>query len=222
MTDYKLKDIDSEEIEYLLAEVEQSFGIKFIGNELAHIKTFGELCDHIANKIELENSNDCTSQQAFYKIRDAISTTLQLENKIITPNFPLAEILPRHRRRTTIKKLENQLGFKLKILRAPHWIMATLSIMFIASIIGIYFSWSIGILGIIFSICGFRVSARIGNELDLKTVGEVAEKMTRENYLKSRRNQNTFNKKEIEKVLTDWFSVYFDIEKKHLTREAEL
>jgi hypothetical protein len=222
MTDYKLKDIDSEEIEYWLVEVEKSFGIKFVGNELVYIKTFGELCDHIANKVKLENSNDCTSQQAFYKIREAISITLQLENKIITPNFPLSEILPRHRRRSTTKKLENHLGFKLKILRAPHWMTATLSIMSIASIIGIYFIPSIGILGIVFSIGGLWLSARIGNELDLKTVGEVAEKMTRENYLKSRRNQNTFNKKEIEKVLTNWFSVYFDIKKRQLTREAEL
>ena len=100
--------------------------------------------------------------------------------------------------------------------------MATLSIIFIASIIGIYFNWRIGILGIIFSYNGFWISTRIGNELDLKTVGEVAEKMTRENYLKSRRNQNTFNKNEIEKALRNWFSVYFDIEKKQLTREAEL
>lgn len=222
MTDYQLKNIDSEEIEYLLVEVEQSFGIKFIENELAHIKTFGELCDHITNKIELENSDDCTSQQAFYKIREAISTTLQIENKIITPNFPLVKILPRHKRRSTIKKLENHLGFKLKILRPPHLIMGILSIIFLASLIGGYFNWRIGLLGIIFSYNGFWISVRIGNELDLKTVGEVAEKMTRENYLKSRRNQNTFNKNEIEKVLTNWFSVYFDIEKRHLTREAEL
>lgn len=222
MTEYQLKDIDSEDIEDLLLEVEKSFGIKFVGNELIHITTFGELCDHITNKINLENSNDCTSQQAFYKIREAISTTLQLENKKITPNFPLAEILPRQRRRSTIKKLENHLGFKLKILSAPHWITTTLSIVFIASIIEIYFNWHIGILGIIFSYNGFWIATRIGNELDLKTVGEVAEKMTRENYLKSRRNQNTFNKKEIEKVLTNWFRINFDLEKKQLTREAEL
>ncbi|WP_430401202.1 acyl carrier protein [Flavobacterium sp.] len=221
MTDYELKNIDSEDIEDLLVEVEKSFGISFVGNELAHIATFGELCDHIADKIKLDNSNDCTSQQAFYKLREAILTTLQIDNKIITPDFPLTKILPRQNRRSTTKKLENHLGFKLNILRAPNWVTKSLLIVLIISIIGIFFNWRIGILGSVFSICGLQLSKRIGNELDLMTIGDVAEKMTRENYLKSRRNQNTFNKREIEKILTDWFSVYFDLDKSKLTREAE-
>ena len=45
--------------------------------------------------------------------------------------------------------------------------------------------------------------------------------MTRENYLKSRRKENTVNRKEIEKILTEWFSDEFDLEKSELTREAE-
>lgn len=60
-----------------------------------------------------------------------------------------------------------------------------------------------------------------GNELDLQTVGQVAEKMTRENYLKSRRNPKTFNKNEIEKLLTEWFSNDLDLDKSKLTREAK-
>lgn len=222
MTEYKLKDIDPLDIESLLLQVEKSFGFEFVENELAHVKTFGEFCDHVANKIELENHTDCTNQQAFYKLRKTISTTLNIESKIITPSFPLSKILPRQNRRSKVNKIENHLGFKLNILRAPNWLIAILSIMFIASIIGGYWNWQIGILGIVSSIGGLWLSTRIGNELDLKTVGEVAEKMTRENYLKSRRNQNTFNKTEIEKVLTNWFSVYFDIEKSQLKREAEI
>ena len=45
--------------------------------------------------------------------------------------------------------------------------------------------------------------------------------MTRENYLKSRRNSKTFNKNEIEKVLTDWFSNDLDLDKSKLTRDAK-
>lgn len=51
MTDYELKNIDSEEIEDLLVKVETSFDIKFGDTELIHITTFGQLCDHIADKI---------------------------------------------------------------------------------------------------------------------------------------------------------------------------
>ena len=69
MINYELKDIDPEDIEDLLVKIEQSFDIKFEGNELVHAKTFGQLCDHITNKIQLLNSADCTTQQAFYKLQ---------------------------------------------------------------------------------------------------------------------------------------------------------
>jgi acyl carrier protein len=220
MTTYRLKDIDSFDIEDLLVEIEKSFGIKFSENELNQ-KTFGELCDYIANKIELENVDDCTSQQAFYKLREAISTTLVLDNKTISPSLPLSKVLPRNNRRRNVKELESYLGFKLKILRAPIWVSSTFIIVILVSIVSMFFSWRFGILGMVFSICGLRLSSKFGKELDLKTVGEVAEKITRENYLKSRRNQNTFNRNEIEKVLTNWFAQDLGLEKSELTRDAQ-
>lgn len=221
MTDYELKDIDSEDIGELLVKVETSFDIKFVGDELVHIMTFGQLCDHIANKIQLVNSDDCTSQQAFYKLRDTISSTLQIDNKTISTEFLLTDLLPRQSRRSRIKKLERHLGIKLNILRPPHWTTGTLLIILLASIIGLFFNWQFGLAGLAFSIAALRFVNEIGNELDLKTVGQVAEIMTRENYLKSRRNPNTFNKKEIEKVLTDWFSKELDLDKSKLTRDAK-
>ena len=220
-TDYELKNIDSEDIEDILVKVETSFDIKFVGDELVHIITFGQLCDHIANKILLDNSDDCTSQQAFYKLRDAISSTLQIENKTISTDFLLADLLPRQSRRSRTRKFEKHLGFKLNILRPPHWVTGTLVISLLASLVGLFFNWQIGLLGLVFSIAGLWFANKIGNELDLQTVGHVAEKMTRESYLKSRRNPKTFNKNEIEKVLTDWFSNDLGIDKSKLTREAK-
>ena len=220
-TDYELKNIDSEDIEDLLVKVETSFDIKFVGDELVHITTFGQLCDHIANKIQLDNSDDCTSQQAFYKLRNAISSTLQIENKTISTDFLLADLLPRQSRRSRTRKFEKHLGFKLNILRPPHWVTGTLVISLFASLVGLFFNWQIGLLGLVFSIAGLWFANKIGNELDLQTVGHVAEKMTRESYLKSRRNPKTFNKNEIENVLTDWFSNDLGIDKSKLTREAK-
>jgi len=221
MKDYELKNIDIEDIEDLLVKVETSFEIKSVSNELVHIKTFGQLCDYIVNKIQLNNSEECSSQQAFYKLRDAISSTLQIENKTISTDFPLAEILPRKSRRSRIKKIEKHLGFKINILRPSHWVIGILAIIFLISIIGLFFNWHIGLLGLAFSIAGIWFVNITGNELDMLTVGEVAEKMTRENYLKSRRNPKTFNRNEIEKILTNWFSKEFDIDRNKLTREAK-
>ena len=220
MTTYTLKNIDPFEIEELVVEIEKSFGIKFAENELNQ-KTFGELCDYITNKIELENVDDCTSQQAFYKLREAISASLLFDKKTVLPSLQLNKVLPRQNRRKNVKSIENHLGFELKILKAPIWLTSTLFIIVFASIIEMFFSWRIGISAMFLSIYGLQLAERFGKEFELKTVGEVAEKMKRENYIKSRRNQNTFNKKEIEKVLTDWFSEYLAIEKTELTRDAE-
>ncbi len=221
MIDFELKNIDPDDISDLLIKVENSFNITFSDTELTHISMFGELCDHIANKIQLDHADDCTSQQAFYKLRDAISLILQIDKKRISTNHSLADFLPRKNRRLRTQKLEEQLGFKLNILRPPHWVTGTLSIISLASFVGLFLNWQIGLFGLVFSIAGFWLTSKIGNELDLQTVGQVAEKMTRENYLKSRRNSNTFNKKEIEKVLTEWFSYDLCLDKSELNRESK-
>lgn len=221
MINFELKNTDPEDIDLLLEKVEKSFDIKFGQSELMHISTFGELCDHIENKIQLDNSDDCTSQQAFYKLRDAISLTCQIDKTTISTNLPLADILPRQSRRSRTRKLEKQLGFDLQILRPPHWVVWTLAIILLASLVVLFINWQIGLIGLVLSMVGFRLADKIGNELDLQTVGQVAEKMARENYLKSRRNPKTFNKNEIEKVLIDWFSKDFDLDKSKLTRDAK-
>lgn len=221
MKKYELKDIDPEDIEDLILKIESSFNIKFGDTELIHVSTFGELCDILANKIQLENSNDCTSQQAFYKLRDAISSTLQIDKNKISTDCELQNILPRQSRKSRIKKIENHLGFNINLLRPPHWLTTTLAIILLGSLIALFFNTEMGLLGLLFSMIGLWLSFKTANELDVNTVGELVKKITRENYLKSRRNPNTFNRNEIEKVLIDWFSYDLDINENKLTRDAK-
>ena len=221
MTDQKVENIDSEDAGDLLVKIEKSFDIKFGDTELMHIKTLGELCDHIVNKIQLDNSDDCTTQQAFYKLRDAITSLFSIDNKIITTDFPLNNFLPRQNRSERIRDIENYLDVRLKILRPPHWVTNTLLILLLVSIGGLFIKWQYGLLGLCISFGGLWLSNKIGNELDVQTVGQLAEKMTRENYLKSRRNPKTVNKNEIEKLLTEWFINDLGLDKSKLTREAK-
>jgi|GEM_PF-2061777 len=65
-----------------------------------------------------------------------------------------------------------------------------------------------GVSGVIFSIFGLWFSNKVGKKLDIQTVGEVAKKMTRDHYVKSTRNPETFNKNEVEKIIIDWFNEY--------------
>ena len=216
---YELKNIHVEDIEDLFFKIEKSLDIKLDDTE--HIRTFGELCDHIANKIQLDNSDDCTTQQAFYKLRQAISLTLKVDNEVIQPTLLLSELFPRKNRRIKIKEVEQHLGFRLNILRPPYWVTTTLLIFFLVSFVGLFFSWKIGVSGLIFSVFGLWLANKIGNEIDVQTIGQVAQKMTRENYLKSRRNSKTFNKKEIETILKDWFCNDLELDRNELKRETK-
>jgi len=222
MIEFVFKRTEIEDINELLAnKVEKSFDIKFGKTELNHISTFGELCDHIANKIQLEHSEDCTTQQAFYKLRNAISSKFKIDKKTISTDSQIIDFLPRWNRRSMITEIEKHLGFKLNILCPPHFVSMFLFILCLASFVGLYFNWQIGILGLIISIGGLLVADKIGIELEVKTVGEIAKKMTRENYLKSRRNSKKFNKNEIEKVLIDLFINDLGLDKSKFNRDTK-
>ena len=95
----KLENIDSEDISDVLVKVEKSFGFKFGETELKDVMTFGDLCDIITNKVHGDNLTDCTTQQTFYKLRDAIVKTGPTDKKTLTPQSDLQDLFPRSTRR---------------------------------------------------------------------------------------------------------------------------
>lgn len=221
MNDIELRNIDTEDIEDLLLKVENSFDIGFADSELEHVKTFGEMCDHIRKKIQLDHVDNCTTQQAFYKLRKVISESLSVDSDKIRPDTFITEILPRKVRRKRVKKIEQNLGFKIAILRPRKFVSGFLLFLILGSFIFLFYKWQFGLTGLGLAIGGLWIAAKTGNEVDIKNIGELAEKMTRENYLKFRRNSDSYNENEIEMVLTDLFSLELGIDKSKLTREAK-
>jgi hypothetical protein len=219
MTFFELKNIDQEDIEDLLIKIEDSFNIKFNENELVNIQTFGEFCDVIKNKIKLKNSNDCTTQQAFYKLRSVLIKILIIDKANLTSDTLLTELIPKKSRKEKVKLIEQHLGFKLYCLRPPHLITNLLILLLLISLFGLFFSWQ-GLIGIGISFSGFWLASVMANEFNQKTIGDLVNKMARENYVKSRRNSNTYNKREIEKVLIELFSNDLNVDKSILTSEA--
>ena len=220
LNNIKLKNVDSEDISDVLLKIEKSFGIKFGKTELNHVKTFGELCDTIKSKVQGDSLSDCTTQQAFYKLRNAIAET-QLSNKeSITPDTKLQVLFPRQNRRKNILQTEKILGFKTKVLRPKHWISGTFVLILVGSFVGLFFIWKIFLLVFISSIIGLSIANKFGIEFDLQTMGQFAEKISRENYLKSRRNKATVNKNEIEQKVRELFSSDLYLDENVLKREA--
>ncbi|MBP7515089.1 MAG: hypothetical protein KA791_11100, partial [Flavobacteriales bacterium] len=68
--------VDAEDWNDVLRKVEVSYAIKFHDQELANVRRLGELLDAIGAKITGGEASDCTTQQAFYRIRVALATSL--------------------------------------------------------------------------------------------------------------------------------------------------
>jgi acyl carrier protein len=223
MTDfetYKLFNVDPDDISEVLVKIEKSFGLKFGDTELKDVKIFGEICDIIASKIEADDSNNCTTQQAFYKIRDAISEALSIDKASITTDTDLPNLLPKHIRRKVVKGVDKKLGFKTNLLRPKYSATGTLAIILFASIIGLFIFWKVGLISLTLSIVGLTVATKFANELDIKTVGQFSQKIARENYLKARRATGTANKTEIIKKVKEIFMAELGLEEHQLERQS--
>ncbi|WP_083478237.1 hypothetical protein [Lacinutrix himadriensis] len=218
----ELKETDIEDIEDLILKIENTFQIQFEQNEFENVRTYGDLCDKITKKIELQSVDDCTSQQAFYRLRNAINKFTESEKNEVIPKTKLIDLFPKKNRISKIREIEKELGFELSILSPTKFVNGIISLLMLVSFIGIFFSWKLGFLGIGISTFGFWIAQKSGNTFTIKTVGNLTDKIVRDNYLKSRRNSKTVNRKEIENVISDLFSDYLYLDKSKLTREAEL
>ena len=215
---YRLENIDLGDLEDVVMKLEDSFGIQLTGIDLLKITNFGELTDIIKNQIEFENEESCTSQQAFYKLRKIIEKEFGIEN--LNPKSELSEIFPQRKRLLRIKQIEEKLDFKLKITQPKSILLKIFTYIFILSLLLFIMNYKIAFIVLISSIIGIWTLHKFGKELNINTFGELAEKVKRENYSKVRRNKNSINKNEIEKIIIDTFSIELDLEKTELTRNA--
>lgn len=199
MAGFELKDIAIEDIEDVLIKVEDSFNFRFVDDELLYIKTFGQLCIHIQNKLQLADTGGCTTQQAFYKLRSALGSN-------VTPSMLLKDVLPRPGRVSAVRVIEKQLGFKLHLLKPPQYVASGLVIGIMASAVLLLYDWKTGLAGMVYFSFALIIAHKTTKNLTVKTVGQLAQKIARESYTQARRNPFTYNANEVEKVLVDLFS----------------
>lgn len=205
-----------ENIEDCIPSIEEMYKFKFEEGETQSVKNFDEFCDLIIAKIDFENIESCTTQQAFYKLRNSLIEANILEKEKIKLETKLKELFPRKGRIKLVKRVENNIGFKLNILLPPKFIFYALVLLSITSLIFLFINFKFGILGILISIFGFYLCSWFGKELEIETLKELVEKITSENYLKVRTRKNTVNKSELKNVITNWFVENAGIERERL------
>jgi hypothetical protein len=201
----KYKKVDPLDICDVLSKVENSFNIKLDNESLMQADSYAKLYDLIITKIKLEHSDTCTTQQAFYKLRCAIAIVTGTEKCSITPQSKLSKLFPREDRLRMIEAIEQQLGFETKLLQPKQWVIGLFASTLLISFFGLFYNWPIAAAGCLASVLGLKLAGKFGKEMHLKTVGDLANKISRESYLKARRNSETINKNEIEQKVRELF-----------------
>jgi hypothetical protein len=221
LDDIKLDDYEIEDIFDIVVKLEKSFAIKFDKDAFLNVKTFGDLCDVVESYIKYDNKEDCTKQQAFYKIRTAIGETQLIDKKIITLDTKLVDLYPRQNRRRQVKLFQRQLGVNLKFLTYLGWLALTLIVGLLASFIAFFLDWKIALSGITFFAIVLNIADKLGKDLAVETVKELTEKAAAEHYIDIRRNKLTVNRSEILNTIKEAFSSGLTIDKEQLTKDAK-
>ncbi|WP_293306531.1 hypothetical protein [Pedobacter sp. UBA5917] len=195
--DYKLEDIELEDIEYTIAKIKTSFKITLPPVAFVEVKTFGDICEVFQKNIKYQHEESCTVQQAFYKIRNAIVISQKIDRKNISPSTRLDEIFSRIGRRKKIKKFQKELAIPVNFLTMKTWLLLSIIAGFLISLVAFFFNWKFALTGVLSCLIFNWIATKLQQEIELISIGNLAEKVAREHYLQARRNQDTINKKEI-------------------------
>ncbi|PWK70025.1 hypothetical protein LX99_04678 [Mucilaginibacter oryzae] len=185
----------------VLVKIEKSFNISLNDTPANEVQNFGKLCEVVVEKVKKTNSDSCTTQQAFYKLRNAIHASAGHDNDIIKPQTKLADLFPRDGRIEAVAAIEEEMGFEIQLLKPKQWIVNAFTLLLVVSFVLAFYYLAIGIGGMVIAGLGLQLAGRFGKEMYIKTVGDLAEKIAREHYLKCRRDASTINKNEVSEKL---------------------
>lgn len=211
----KLGHFEIEDLEMALEKFEKDYQILI--DERIPAKNFQELTDYLLSKFEVVHREGCTTQQAFYKLKNAMEKNKILAS-FISPQSLLEEVFSREERKQNLKYIEGELGVKLDVLRPKNWLIYGLMLMFFMLLISLFWNFWWGLLGLGIWYILSRIIFQQGNEFKIKTMGDLVKIMVRGNYFQSRRNAQSMNREEFKAVVLDYFSEEMCMEKEELSR----
>ena len=92
------RNVDLSDICDVLTKIEKSFNIKLDNQGLEKANTFKGLCDLVISKIDLEHEETCTTQHAFYMLRNAIANASGINKYDISTYTKLSKLFPKEGR----------------------------------------------------------------------------------------------------------------------------
>ena len=204
MKELETLNIDSEDFEDILGKLQDSFKFEFSDYEIENLITIDQLADRVISRLNYKEGEECTSQIVFYKLRKHLTDKLKISDKELLPKTRIRDLFQRKGRRQLWDDVFAEFYVKIPKLTPPGYVILTLILSFIASVIVMFSSnFIIGLLLFATSWIGWKLSNRYGKSFPVNDLGELAEKLSSENYIDSRKYKQTINIPEIKRLVYD-------------------
>lgn len=191
--------LDKTQLAQIIAQVNKEFGVQLhIDQFNSQNYSMSSIREILAQRIAEALNDDWTIDKSFGILQKNLASITGVNPATITQESELETLLPKSERKAIIKKLEAGTGLKLEILKPNSVIYGILIFLFFACIpFGIGMDWFLsGIVMIATAILIFIVT-KTGNDLKYKTLGQWAERVTWDNYLKSKKDRLTLDDSQI-------------------------
>lgn len=199
MTIY-FRNFESDDLYDFLKRVERSYALNFDNYDLSAIETVTDFAAFINQHTGKSINGNCSSQQSFYKLREAIAEATRSDPKKIVPSTLLKEALGDTPRKNAFITLRG-LGIDTPLLKMNGTVNTFFVFGVLLSLLAIFFfGWYASIVTLLF-IASYQAASRFSDIPAFATVGDAAEQLSIENYMRMRRNSN-INPMETELVLT--------------------
>ena len=211
MQELETLQIDSEDFGDILGKLEESFKFEFHESEIENLITIEQLADKVISRLDFQEGKECTSQIVFYKLRKHLIDKLKITEQELLPKTRLRDLFQRKGRRQLWDNVFADFYVKIPKLTPPGYLILTLILSFIASVIVMFSSnFIVGLVLFATSWIGWKLSNRYGKSFPVNDLGELAEKLSSENYIDSRKHKQTINIPEIKRLvyemIADWQS----------------
>lgn len=218
MEKHKPDSNEYEDIEDCIIAIDDDFKFQFDSEKLKACSNFEELIDLAVSNIDLEHLDDCTSQQAFYKVRKTISETKKADAKLIKHDSKLLDFFSEKKLNSEINEFEQNLGIKLGLVEPVSGVFYVAIVGILLGIAALFFNLVIGISVLLVSFLGLKLSYTFSKRLVVKTIRDLVKKMTTEHYTKVRTYPETVNRNELSDIFWNYFSFYLNTKKEDLNK----
>lgn len=123
--------LDSDDILYMVQDIEKRFQTKFARNELNPVASAGQLLELLATKLQAQpfSNNPCPTARAFLRLQE------RLENAgfptDLTPSTPTASLIPEPMRKRDWAAFSKRVNLSLPFPDFPAWLTAISSLVLV-------------------------------------------------------------------------------------------